>query len=175
MFPPVHPAVGYLLYSGLRRSVGERPAAGPALAVVLGGALPDLVDQPLYYALGLSSTRTLGHSLLVAVPVGLAAVVAARRLSVPDAVGTGFAVGYLAHPPADALWPLVLGLEHELGFLLWPVTHSPEYVGRKPLFAVGGTTVTTLWFELPLLALGLVVWWRDGAPGLAALRDRLSG
>lgn len=175
MFPPVHLAVGYLAYSGLRRAAGERPAAAPALAAVVAAAIPELVDQPLYYALGLSSTRTLGHSLLVAVPVSLAALVAARRLSVPDAAGTGFAVGYLAHPPADALWPLVLGLEEELGFLLWPVIHSPEYAGQKPLFAVGGTTVTTLWVELPLLALGLAVWWRDGAPGLRAVRDRLAG
>jgi hypothetical protein len=175
MFPPVHLALGYLVYSGLRRSVGERPAPGPALAAVGGGAVPDLVDQPLYYALGLSSTRTLGHSLLVAVPIGLAAVLVARRLSVPDAVGAGFAVGYLAHPPADALWPLALGLERELGFLLWPVTHSPEYVGRKPLFVVGDLTVTTLWFELPLLALGVVAWWRDGAPGVSAVRERLTG
>lgn len=168
MFPPVHPALAYLAYTGGRRVLGRVPPGGAATAAVLvGGVLPDLIDQPLYHLLfDLPSTRTLGHSLLFVIPVCLAALVAVRRSSLPDAVGTGFTVGLVSHPLADALWPLVLGTDAELGFLLWPVVHSPPYVGRKPLFSLGDVVVTTLWFELPLLAVALVAWWLDGRPGV---------
>lgn len=174
MFPPVHPGVAYLLYAGAVRLRGARtPGELATLALVVGSVLPDLVDQPLYYVFALPSTRTLAHSLLVAVPVCLVVIVAVRTVSLPDEVGYGFAVGYLSHVVADAFWPLVLGEYDELGFLLWPLTHSPPYVGQKPLAAVGDVTVTTLWLELPLLAVALIVWWLDGRPGLAPIRESL--
>lgn len=168
MFPPVHPVLAYLVYSGGRRVLDRGPpSAAATVAVVVGGTLPDLIDQPLYHLLfDLPSTRTLGHSLLFVVPACLAVLLAVRRSPLPDEVGPAFAVGLLSHAAADAVWPLLLGLSDELGFLLWPLTHSPAYVARKPLVAVGGTTVTTLWVELPLLALGLLAWWRDGCPGI---------
>lgn len=167
MFPLVHPGIAYLAYAVVRRLTGTDPPADlPTTALVVGALLPDLVDQPLYYAVDLPSTRTVGHSLLVAVPVCVAVVAAVRRSVLPNAVGIGFGVGYLSHSVADALWPLLLGLYEELGYLLWPVIHSPPYVGQKPLGTVGDVTVTTLWIELPILAVALVLWWRHGRPGL---------
>lgn len=44
----------------------------------------------------------------------------------------------------------------------------PDYEGTKPLVEVGGTTVTTLWVELVLLAFAIALWWRDGRPGSPA-------
>ena len=173
MFPPFHAGVAYLVYAAYTRTRSQQPDGAAVIALVVGALLPDLVDQPLYYAFDLPSTRTVAHSLLVAVPVVVLAVLVVRRSSYPDSIGTGFAIGYLSHPPADAFWPLILGIEDELGFLLWPVVHSPEYVGQKPLFAVDGFTVTTLWFELPVLALVVILWWRDGFPGLALVREWL--
>lgn len=173
MFPPVHPAVGYLLYSLSRRlSDAGPPTAAATAAALLGGALPDLVDQPLYHLAGFPTTRTLGHSLLTVVPVALAVALLARRDRIGRPVAVAFVLGYLAHPAADALWPALLGLFEELGFLLWPITPMPEYQGTKPLAEVAGVTVTTLWVELPLLALAVLIWWRDGRPGLGALEDR---
>ncbi|PSP75646.1 hydrolase [Halobacteriales archaeon QS_1_68_20] len=167
MLPPVHLAVAYLLYAALACwRTGDPPGGRATLAAIVGGALPDLIDQPLFYALGLSSTRTLGHSLLVAVPVSVLALVLARRGWVSTGVAVAFAMGYLAHPAADALWPLVYGAGEELGFLLWPLLHSPDYPSQRPLLSVAGTTVTTTWAEIPLLVTVLVVWWRDGAPGV---------
>lgn len=169
MLPPVHLGVAYLVYAPLARWRTGGPPTGPATVALVGGAaIPDLVDQPLYYALGLSSTRTLGHSLLVAVPVSLLVAALLWRTANPTEAGLAFAVGYLAHPPADALWPLAFGAFEELGFLLWPVAHSPDYPSQRPLADLGGATVTTTWVELLLLAVALVVWWRDGAPGLAS-------
>lgn len=174
MFPPVHLGVGYLAYATLLR-IRESGTPGDAatLAVVAGAALPDLIDQPLYAVLDLPSTRTLGHSLLVAVPVCLVVLFAVRRSSLPDAVGEGFAVGYLSHPLADALWPLLLGMDDELGFLLWPIRPSPDYEGEKLLVVVGDVPVTTLWLELPVLAAAVALWWRHGTPGADPVRQRL--
>ncbi|QLD89223.1 metal-dependent hydrolase [Natronomonas salina] len=166
MFPPAHPGVAYLLYSGSRRIVDEEaPTTLATLALVGGAVLPDLIDQPLYHLAGFPTTRTIGHTLLLALPVCLAVARLVRRSSLPQPVGTAFAFGYGAHLAGDALWPLVLGLRDELGFLLWPVTPMPEYEGTKPLVDIGGATVTTLWVELVLLALAVALWWNDGRPG----------
>lgn len=175
MFPPVHPAVAYLLYSAARRRLdGTPPDASATAAVVAGAVIPDLVDQPLAALALVPTTRALGHSLLFVVPVCLVGVLVVRRRWGSNASATAFAVGALSHPLADALWPLVLGLLDELGFLLWPITPSPPYEGTKPLLDLGAATVTTLWVELVLLALALVVWWRDGRPGLGAVGRRVS-
>lgn len=164
MLPPVHPGVAYLLYSLLRRLAdASAPTDRTTLALVVGATLPDLLDQPLYHLAGFPTTRTVGHSLLLAALVCLAVASVVRRSSLPATVWRAFAFGYGAHLAGDALWPLVLGSHDELGFLLWPVTHMPEYRGTKPLFEVGGTTVTTPWIELPLLALAVALWWRDRA------------
>lgn len=170
MFPPVHAGVAYLLYAGLARArIVDSPTAGAVLAAAIGALLPDLIDMPLHALVAVSSTRTLAHSLLIAVPVSLLFVALVRRSDAPDAVGTGFAVGYLSHPAADALWPLLLGRYDELGYLLWPVTHSPPYEGTKELIALGNITVTSLWVELLLLAVAVLAWWRDGKPGIGVI------
>lgn len=172
MFPLVHPGLAYLLFAAYARLVDGRPPNGPVtIGLVVGAVVPDLVDLPLYYLAGAPSTRTVAHSLLVC--VGLSAVVrlAIGRSSVDDRVGKGFAAGYLSHLLADAVWPLVLWLPAELRYLGWPLTQQPLYEGTKPLAAVCGVTVTTLWVESALLAVALAVWWRDGRPGLGE-RDR---
>lgn len=168
MFPPAHPGVAYLLYRGVDRLRGAGPPGDrAALALVAGAVLPDLLDQPLYHWLGFPTTRTVGHSLLVAVPVCLAAVALVRRSSLPDGLAGAFAFGYAAHLAADAFWRVALGRFAELGYLLWPLTRMPDYPGTLPLFSVGGATVTTTWVEAALLAAALALWWRDGRPGLA--------
>lgn len=176
MFPPSHPAVAYLLYGEFRRVRDSDPPDGyPTLALVAGAVLPDLIDQPIHGLAAVPSTRTLAHSLLFGVVVCLAVATAVRRFSRPNTVAVGFAVGYLSHLAADALWPLLLGYDDELGFLLWPITQSPPYAGEKPLFAVGDVLVTTTWVELLLLAGGLGLWWADGRPGLRPIRRWLDG
>ena len=167
MFPPAHPGVAYLLYRGGGRLRGAgAPGDRATLALVAGAVLPDLLDQPLYHWLGFPTTRTVGHSLLLAVPVCLAAVAVVRRSALPDAVAGAFAFGYGAHLAADAVWRVALGRFAELGYLLWPLTTMPDYEGTVPLFAVGGATVTTTRVEVALLAAALALWWRDGRPGV---------
>ena len=85
---PTHVAMGYLIgvYSRL-----------PVVYLVVGSALPDLLDRPLYYLGVTPLPHTVGHSLFVAVPVcALAVYFWGDR-------GVALAVGWLAHLLTDAL------------------------------------------------------------------------
>lgn len=172
MLPPIHAVVGYLAYSLYTRwARGATPTGRAALVLVVGSLLPDLIDKPLNWWAGVASGRTLAHSLLFVVPLVVLVWALADRADERE-LGIAFAVGILAHPPADALWPLLVGAYDELGFLLWPITRSPPYEGTKPLGAVAGAEVTTLWLEAAIAVVGLAVWIRDGAPGSGMIRDR---
>lgn len=167
MLPPVHPGVAYLLYALYTRAVGNEPPTGLVmLTLIIGAVLPDLVDLPLYYLGGASSTRTVGHSAFVGIGLSALVGIISRRSTSNNYVGVAFAVGYFSHLLADAVWPLVLRIPEELRYLGWPLTQQPVYDGIKPLVIIGGTTVTTVWVELALLLAAIVLWWRDGQPGL---------
>jgi hypothetical protein len=170
MLPPVHVAVGYLCYAALTRLRGMGVPSGRAtLVAVLAAALPDLIDHPLHW-LGVTPVgRTIAHSLLFAVPLVALVWVLARRADERE-LGVAFAVGYLSHIATDVPWHLLSGEYHELGFLLWPITHIPEYTGTTTLATVGGAEVTTLWIEAVILVAGVALWMRDGTPGTEALR-----
>ncbi len=85
---PTHLAIGYLLgvYSWF-----------PVAYLVLGSALPDLVDRPLYW-LGLTPfTHTVAHSVAVAVPASLALTQLFGRR------GAALSLGWLVHIGTDFL------------------------------------------------------------------------
>ncbi|MDG5760143.1 hydrolase [Natronococcus sp. A-GB1] len=85
---PTHLAMGYLLgvYSRF-----------PVAYLVVGSALPDLVDRPLYW-LGLTPfTHTVAHSIAVAVPASLVLTrLFGRR-------GAALSLGWLLHIGTDFL------------------------------------------------------------------------
>lgn len=177
MQPVVHLAVGYLCYAAYaRRRFDAVPREGPALAATVGAALPDLLDKPIRLVGLVGVGRTIGHSLLFALPlvvaVGLYACSSDR-----DLLGIAFAAGYLSHLATDVPWHVLAGDFHELGFLLWPVTPMPPYTGTKPLGTLPGleATVTTLWLEAVVLVAGVGLWWMDGKPGLETVVRALSG
>ncbi|WP_254862481.1 metal-dependent hydrolase [Halovivax gelatinilyticus] len=166
MQPVVHLAVGYLCWATYTRyERGEPPESAPTAAVLVGAAIPDLVDKPLYAAGAVDVGRTIGHSLLFVVPLVVAVWVLARSVGRSE-LGLAFAVGVLSHVATDVPWHVVSGDFDELRFLLWPVTPMPPYTGVKPLGTVGGVEVTTLSLEAVVLVAGLVVWWSDGRPGI---------
>ncbi|RQG99649.1 metal-dependent hydrolase [Natrarchaeobius oligotrophus] len=170
MQPVVHLAVGYICYAAYARwELGERPAESAAAVAVFGAALPDLLDKPLWLAGVVDVGRTVGHSLLFAVPL-VAAVWLLARSRGRAALGVAFAIGYLSHVATDIPWHVLSGDYHELGFLLWPITPMPEYTGTKSLGRVAGFEVTTLWLEAVILVAGVALWWRDGRPGLEPIR-----
>jgi len=176
MHPIVHPVVGYLCYAGSTRvRHGSEPTALATLVAVVAATLPDLIDQPLAAAGLTPVTRTVGHSLLFAVPLVAVVWLVARRRE-RDELGVAFAIGYGSHLAADMPWHILAGDVDELGFLLWPLTPMPPYSGVKSLGTVPGLeiTVTTLWLEAIIFVSGLALWWHDGRPGLEVVRDRLT-
>ncbi|SFC11180.1 LexA-binding, inner membrane-associated putative hydrolase [Halobiforma haloterrestris] len=177
MQPVVHLAVGYVCYAiYTRRRCDASPRDGPAIAAILGAALPDLLDKPIWLVGIVDVGRTIGHSLLFALPL-LVALGLYARSSDREVLAVAFAVGYLSHVATDVPWHVLSGDVHELGFLLWPITPMPPYSGTKPLATVPGleVTVTTLWLEAVVLVAGIGRWWVDGKPGLEAVSRALSG
>lgn len=178
MWPWTHVAVGYLLYSAyLHLRWRLRPAGAPTLAVASGALVPDLIDKSFaWYLPVLPSGRSLGHSLLVGVILVALVYWFARRTD-RTSLGRSFAIGYLSHPLADGLLPLVRGEWEFLTFLAWPVLPSPQYQGPHSVLArVAGIDPTPYFlFQLALTALGATVWARHGYPGLETVRQRVAG
>lgn len=179
MWPWGHLALAYLVYAASSRvRRGHRPTAAAALAVALGSQAPDLVDKPLAWSASVLPTgRSLAHSLLVVVPVLVALYVLGGRSTGDDPradrrpLAVAFGAGALSHLFGDALYPLVDLQFRHLGFLLWPAVPPVEYEVEQSFaahFALVELSPEFL-FELLLVALALLVWRRDGYPGLAAV------
>lgn len=175
MWPWDHAAVGYLLLSAATRLGWRRPPPRRVgVAAVLAALLPDLVDKPLSWGLALlPSGRSLGHSLLVAVPlvvlVGAVAVAANRR-----DFGLAFTLGYLSHLAGDVAYPLVVKGELRLGFLFWPLVaadrtgagaglpYLADLVAAFVGFLLSPAGVVYAAADLALLGGALAVWLVDG-------------
>lgn len=191
MYPWGHLAVGYVAYTCWRRLVSRMPPGDRAVFVlVLATQFPDLVDKSLQFGFGLYDGRSVGHSLLVVLPLCVGLYVVARRYG-SDEVGAPFTVGLLSHLAADSV-PALLpnSTRPDPTYLLWPVLEPPSYEIQNPeehverlLAAVQGETArqvaTDLLFLEGILVLSLgVLWAVDGFPGGRAVWrftiDRLS-
>lgn len=183
MWPWEHAAVGYLVYSlGLRALGRDPPGDREAVGVLVATLVPDLVDKPLSWVFGVFPTGyALGHSALVAFPVGAAALVAGRARG-RFRLGAAVVAGYWSHLAADALNPIRSGGAPRFGRVLWPaVTGSPyeEDLGAgrglayltdfvASLAALDPVALLVGYLLLPLFT--LAVWTLDGAPGLGPVR-----
>lgn len=178
MLPWGHAAVGYLCYSFLIRVRDRRPPAGPAvIALAVGTQLPDLIDKPLAWSLGvLPSGRSLGHSLLFAAALGVVVWLVARRYD-RQREGNALLLGHLSHVIVDATPALISGNWEEAGVLLWPITPAYQYPDEMDRSIIGfflELDVTAL--PLPgviLSVLAIGVWVFDGRPGVDTLRNGL--
>jgi hypothetical protein len=145
MWPWEHLAVGYLLYSAsVRLRTGSGPGDGPALALALSTQFPDLVDKPLAWSLGvLPDGTTVAHSVFVAVPA-VVVVAALERGRAGGRYAPAIGIGYLS------------GLLAEFG------RYFADFV------AFLGTPLGRLYLLLELILVGtaILVWIRDGVPGL---------
>lgn len=174
MWPWGHAAVGYLLYVAYTRLRYDRPPDGPAMVLLLVGTqLPDLIDKPLAWTLPvLPSGRSLGHSLLFLIPLVLVATVAVRNRDGEWATALG--IGALSHVVADVLPALIRGELAYTTSLVWPLLPPPPYdeQGRTILghfLSLEPTPMVA--FELALALGVVVVWWRQGRPGLWTMRN----
>jgi hypothetical protein len=98
MWPWGHLAVGYFLYSPFARArFGRPPTDRATLWLAVGTQLPDLVDKPLAWRLGvLPAARTLGHSLLTITVVSMLVYAYFERRDRAH-VALAFGVGYTSH------------------------------------------------------------------------------
>ena len=183
MWPWEHAAIGYLVYSlGLRALGRDPPGDREAVGLLIATQVPDLVDKPLSWVFGVFHTGyALGHSALVALPVGVAALAASRARD-RFRLGVAVVTGCWAHLVADVANPLRSGDVPLVERVLWPavtgtpyeddlgasrgLTYLSEFVGS--LAVLDPVTLVVVYLLLPLVT--LAVWVSDGLPGIGSLR-----
>ncbi|GAA0307731.1 metal-dependent hydrolase [Halarchaeum salinum] len=132
MWPWAHLGLAYVAYLVVRPRAWWRADRLTLGALVVGTQLPDLIDKPLAWVVGvLPSGRSLAHSLVFVLPLLLVVAVVCRRRARREA-GFAFGFGVLSHLALDAVGPFLAGDYGELGFLLWPLT-PPPYVEPRNL------------------------------------------
>lgn len=176
MWPWGHAAVGFVCYYLYSRVRGHASVpSGPTVALGVGTQLPDMIDKPLAWQLGLlPNGRSLGHSVLIAVAVVTVVWLLRPRVSTlsrPPIVS--FAIGYFTHLFGDALYPLLGGEWYYLGFLGWPIVPPVDYPPTNGVTSklLGVQLTPSLLFELLLLAVALRLWWDEGRPGVDWLTE----
>jgi len=144
--------------------VSSREAA-PQLSLslgwlVVGAALPDLIDKPLGIAGVTELYHSIGHSALV-VPVMAVVALADRR-------GLALAVGWGSHLVLDAVHVIINGRPSDALFLGWPVVSPPN----PPAIPPG----EFFWYYLgsPSFYLEVLLWLAVGALIVCSLRRRAS-
>lgn len=180
MWPWGHLAFGYVVYSLVSRGWFEEPPRGSGVYVLaLSTQLPDLVDKPLSWVFGVfPSGFSVAHSVFVAIPVGIAVAVVARR-SDHLATGVAFVVGYWSHLVGDLLVGTVTQQPYVIERVLWPVATLPPYAVRMGALERGLAYFAAFVRELrtaddPVLLLiylgpfvaAFLVWIVDGMPGI---------
>ncbi|ELZ98100.1 putative membrane-bound metal-dependent hydrolase [Haloferax mucosum ATCC BAA-1512] len=188
MLPWEHLLFGYVVLSGVSRSLrGRPPNDAEAVVVAVATQAPDLVDKPLSWTLGVVTTGYgPAHSVFVGVPAVVLLAGAARVRN--KAVSVAVLVGYASHLVGDVLRAreFVFGV----GRLLWPLVSWPPYehdlsfverVGRYVgIFLVRMTSPENVALVLgyaSIFALGGILWMLDGTPGVRWVRrlaDRAS-
>jgi hypothetical protein len=148
--------VSPLGHLGLALVLVERLTLDRRAAVVLlvGAALPDLIDKPLGELGVVGAYHTVGHSVFVGAGLGVAGVALRGRWWVPPLV-----VGWWSHLVCD----LYVAVPDYLGQYVWPLG-GPTPPPGETLAAYAARYVTTHWFgtELLLLAVAAVLWVRHG-------------
>jgi hypothetical protein len=113
---PTHPVAGYLLAVVLRL---------PVVPMVVGAALPDLIDKPLGLLGVADQYHTVAHSVFgLGVPLALAARSRAWLV---------VAVGWVSHLALDATQMIINGRPGDARFLLWPVVEHESQVQLPPV------------------------------------------
>lgn len=134
-----------------------RPLGLSRAWLVVGAALPDLVDKPLAMAGVFDLYHTVGHSAVV---LGLFLSVA-----LSGSAARALAVGWLSHLCLDAFHVIVNGRPGDALFLAWPVQTPPDPLALAPMAFVEHYVGSTAFFvELGLwvgvLAVAIRRWQR---------------
>ena len=150
-------------------STGAAPQLSLSLGwLVVGAALPDLIDKPLGMAGVTELYHSVGHSALVVPAMVVVALADRRGLALAGRRGTALAVGWGSHLFLDALHVIINGRPSDALFLGWPVVSPPNPPAIPP-----GEFV---WFYLdsPSFYLEVLLWLAVGALVVWSLRRRAS-
>lgn len=180
MWPWEHAIFAYVLYSLSCRLFGTRPSGRAVVgALVIGAVLPDLIDKPLAWQLGIFETGyAVGHSIFVAVPFSIVAILVAKHRNQLQ-VGIAFAYGYLSHLLGDLIPPLLREGEVPIERILWPIAHAPpshdhgtfvdgvsHYLDVYQEVIIGGEFNLVILMQVAFAVLALGLWIADGYPGV---------
>jgi len=155
MYPWGHAAFAYLAFVALALLAHRRVSRAQLLAVLVASQLPDLIDKPLaWWVPILPSGRSLGHSLLFAVPLVVSVGVVAHRAG-RFGVTPAVAVGYLCHLLGDTYVELYYWRVDELTYLLWPLLPPYPYDTALSLSELMASQIVTT--ELLVASLAGVV------------------
>jgi len=156
MWPWGHAAVAYLVLTVLAQiHRQELPRRDETVVVLVASQLPDIIDKPLAWTVGVLPTgRSLGHSLLTAlVLIAFVAVLAHRHDR--HSLAMAFGIGYITHLLTDLPSAVLAGDFSRATFLLWPLLPSPVYA-TEPSFTAH-LSVVTLTYSFLAQALAAVV------------------
>ena len=119
-------AVGAASPSATRVTAGSRRGLHTLTTngLLVGAALPDVVDKPLGMLGVLDVYQSVGHSLVLA---PLAVVLAATHRH-----GVALAVGWVSHLALDAGHMAINGRADDVLFLAWPVVSRPDPLAIPP-------------------------------------------
>ncbi|QFU82328.1 metal-dependent hydrolase [Natronorubrum aibiense] len=173
MWPWGHLAVAYLVYSMYQQRTDQRPRALPVIVLAIGSQFPDLIDKPFAWSFDiLPGGRTLTHSVFFALLLLPAVYLVALRFKRSD-IGTAFAIGHVSHLLADIPPATLLTADGSaLTFLFWPFLEPPAYESVDGILA-GFLRYSMGWYEWAQLGLvlgALIVWYRDGTPGIGYMK-----
>jgi len=149
MLFPTHLAAAYVL--GRRWTL-------PTLPLVVGAALPDLVDKPMAMVGITDLYQSVGHSLPLLV-VGAVAIFVHREW-------TPFWLGWASHLLLDAFHMLLNGRPDDILFLAWPVIEHTPAVDLPPVaFFVHYLGTPSFYVEFVVWGLLAYVLVADGESG----------
>lgn len=161
MYPLGHLAVAYLCYATYAKvTEAPRPQGLPLLTLAFASQLPDLVDKPLVYLDVIASGRSLGHSLLIVVPVLLLAWWAVNQTTYRE-IGPALVIGVFAHLLGDTYQLVLTGDWAQLQFLLWPIFPAIDYPSDSIapwVRLLNRNPSPYMQFEYFLAGLALMIW-----------------
>lgn len=179
MWPWGHFGFAFLLYWLYVRGRYRRPVQpAPAVAVVVGSLLADVIDKPLHWIGVFPGGRYVGHSIVFALAViSLVAVVA--LLLDRAAIATAFAIAHCSHLVADLPPRALLGYPFGTEFLFWPFLSAREFTYNEQVFdppSIVELVVAPFTNPLPysllqifLFVTAVALWYADGCPGIEYL------
>lgn len=188
MWPWEHAAVGYVVLSLAVHLVDRRaPRDDETIIVLAATQFPDLIDKPLSWGVGTFPTGYgIGHSVLVAVPVGIVLLVVVKFTDQRPWIVGSFLLGYWSHLATDVV-PLTRAHDSaNLGRILWPLVRMPPYetdyglrrgfVYFGDLFtqitAMNPSTAFIVYLLVPMIA--VMLWLIDDMPGATTVCGLIS-